>query len=61
MDEFENMEIADADGRLFWQGSPVVTGQIVTLQNYERILATIGALGALAAGLHSFGVSFGWW
>ena len=60
-DNIERLQVDDADRRLYWDGNPVVTGSVVTLQFYERVLATIAAAGALFAGLHPFGVTFGWW
>lgn len=48
-------------GELFWNGKAVVTGKVVVLQRYERILATIVEVAKVAGALHPFGKSFGWW
>jgi hypothetical protein len=51
----------DGKGRLLWKGEPVVTESRIHLQTYQVFLASIGAVGALLAGVHPFGHSFGWW
>lgn len=60
-DEMDHFEVDDSDGRLYWKGQQVVTEKVVSLQTYERILATVAAIGAILAGVHPFGHSFGWW
>lgn len=44
---------------LYWDGKLIETTK--RLANFERFLATIGATGALLAGVHPFGTTFGWW
>lgn len=51
----------DETGELYWDNKKIVTGQMVTLQRFERGLATVAAVAALLAAIHPFGVSFGWW
>lgn len=51
--------IDPSTGDLYWDGRKVETTR--RLANFERILATVGAAGALLAGIHPFGHSFGFW
>lgn len=46
-------------GDLHWDGKQVETTK--RLATFERVLATIGAIGALLAGIHPFGASMGIW
>jgi hypothetical protein len=58
------------DGRLYWDGKPVETGQRLSLTWWQTILAIaasiaviIGSLGAIAQGLdagHNFGCKMHW-
>lgn len=59
MEELNHLKIDD-DGRLHWHDAKVSVEKKISLRWYELILATIGAFGALAAGVHPFLVSFGW-
>lgn len=46
---------------LYWDGRLVQTRRVVSLRGLELALAIIAAMGTFAAGLHPFGVTFGWW
>ncbi|PWJ87812.1 hypothetical protein C8D77_114103 [Mesorhizobium loti] len=60
LDEYDAFEV-DESGQLFWKGKPVQFEQRVSLRRYELVLATLGAIGALLAGIHPFGASLGIW
>ncbi|TIS98074.1 hypothetical protein [Mesorhizobium sp.] len=59
MEELDNFEV-DGD-RLYWKGTAVVMERKLTLDWYQTLLATAAAAGALLAGVHPFGATFGWW
>jgi hypothetical protein len=58
IDEFEGFQVDDSN-QLHWRGQTVVLEQRLKLERYQIVLATIGAVGALLAGVHPFLVSFG--
>ena len=60
IDGMDGFEIDD-DDRLYWKGRAVRFEQRVSLQAYQIVLATMAAVGAVLAGLHPFGHSFGFW
>jgi hypothetical protein len=60
IDELDGLQIDD-DGRLYWRGRSVLLERRITLRGFELFLASAAAFGALMAGIHPFGVSFGWW
>ena len=51
----------DDDGKLYWKGEAVILEKRIRLERYQIILATLATIGALLAGIHPFGDSFGWW
>ncbi|WP_395449938.1 hypothetical protein ACHMW7_09070 [Aminobacter sp. UC22_36] len=51
----------DDNGRLYWKGEAVILEKKLLLETYQVVLLTLGTVGALLAGVHPFGVSFGWW
>ncbi|MDE0880879.1 hypothetical protein [Aurantimonas coralicida] len=59
-DDMDDLEI-DGDGRLYWKGKAVRVEQKVSLEAYQIVLATMAAVGAVLAGIHPFGHSFGLW
>ncbi|RWB94997.1 MULTISPECIES: hypothetical protein [unclassified Mesorhizobium] len=60
IDEMDGFQIDD-DGRLYCRGQSVLLERRITLRGFELILASTAAVGALLAGVHPFGASFGWW
>lgn len=60
MDELDHFEV-DGDDKLYWKGKAVVLEKRIALDRYQTFLATIAAFGALLAGIHPFGASWGWW
>jgi hypothetical protein len=58
MNELDNFKMDD-DGNLHWKDGKVYVYKQLKLRGYELTLATIGATGALLAGIHPFLVSFG--
>jgi hypothetical protein len=60
-DQIASFEVDDSDGRLYWRGKGVVLERRVILRGFELFLASIAAIGALLAGVHPFGASFGYW
>lgn len=59
-DQMDNLQIDEA-GRLYWKGEAVILEKRVELETYQIVLLTLGTVGAMLAGIHPFGVSFGWW
>jgi hypothetical protein len=59
-DELDGFQI-DENGRLYWRGKGVILEQKISLRWWELSALIVGALGALLAGVHPFGVTFGWW
>ncbi|TIN06704.1 MAG: hypothetical protein E5Y14_27655 [Mesorhizobium sp.] len=60
IEELDGFQI-DGDGRLYWRGKGVLMERRITLRGFELLLASTAAVGAVLAGIHPFGVSFGWW
>ncbi|MEI5679554.1 MULTISPECIES: hypothetical protein [unclassified Mesorhizobium] len=60
LDELNNFQL-DEKGRLYWKGETVILEKKVSLETYQIVLLTLGTVGALLAGIHPFGQSFGWW
>ncbi len=58
IDEMDGFQLDDTN-QLYWRGQTVVLEQKLKLELYQIVLATIGAVGALLAGVHPFLVSFG--
>ncbi|KQV28115.1 hypothetical protein ASC97_07135 [Rhizobium sp. Root1203] len=58
IDELDGFQL-DGSNQLYWRGQTVVLEQRLRLEGYQIVLATIGAVGALLAGIHPFLVSFG--
>lgn len=58
IDEMDGFQLDDTN-RLYWRGQTVVLEQKLKLELYQIVLATIGAVGALLAGVHPFLISFG--
>jgi hypothetical protein len=54
----DGFQLDDAN-QLYWRGQTVVLEQRLKLELYQIVLATIGAFGALLAGVHPFLVSLG--
>jgi hypothetical protein len=58
IDELNGFQLDDSN-QLYWRGQTVVLEQKLKLERYQIVLATIGAVGALLAGVHPFLISFG--
>ncbi|TBZ07596.1 hypothetical protein [Rhizobium leguminosarum] len=56
-DELDNFQF-DENGRLHWKGQTVLLEKRIRLETYQIVLATLAAVGAFAAGVHPFLVSF---
>lgn len=61
MGDLDYFEVDDGSDRLYWKGTGVVMERRLTLDHYQKFLASIAAFGALLAGIHPFGASLGWW
>ncbi|ATU94382.1 hypothetical protein [Phyllobacterium zundukense] len=59
LSELDNFKM-DENGDLHWKDGKVYVHKRISLRGYELALATIGATGALLAGVHPFLHSFGW-
>lgn len=60
IDELDGFEL-DENNRLYWKGTAVLLERRLSLDWYQTTLATLAAAGALLAGVHPFGVTWGWW
>jgi hypothetical protein len=60
IDELDGFQIDD-HGQLYWRAKAVILEKRLKLETYQVLLATLATAGAVASGVHPFGVSFGWW
>ncbi|MGR9055503.1 hypothetical protein ACU8NH_06245 [Rhizobium leguminosarum] len=57
IDEMDGFQLDDVN-RLYWRGETVLLERRLKLETYQIILATLATIGALAAGVHPFLVSW---
>ncbi|TIQ99501.1 hypothetical protein [Mesorhizobium sp.] len=61
LDGLDHLGVDPKTNELYWDGQKIVMERKLSLDWYQTFLATIGAFGALLAGIYPFGAAWGLW